>query len=249
MHLYNTMFEKEAKVLAALCYGYQNMDKPMFQEGGTRRPWTPLEIMTKSLTRLRNDYKMTMRELTVGDAGEFKPKGQRIDARGNIVPHADVPPEEKAKANKIMKAILEWDEEVMDKCGKDKDVAKIMQTLGIPMTSPEKRVKMDIEVVQRGSDVMSLMDASEEELAEKAKELDEANKSKVVGPATREEYDKQMAEMLASVERKLANVDKRSKEGKELLKEKQDILDAIDKTNELAASTPLVQSPQPLVSA
>ena len=252
MNLLNGMYEDEVKVLLALCYTYQQMPAPMFIEGPTRRPWTPTEIVQYSLRRLRDQHKMTFRELKTSDSGGFEPKGQKIDGKGNIVPHADIAPDEKVRANKLLyaafgKTLCEWNEDVLKKFGEDKRIQKIMQTLGIPPTTDEKRVKMDVDVVQRGSDVMSLLDASPEELLAKAQEVAKEVETPTDRPLTREEYDAKCQADLAIINAKLEGLDKRSKEAKDLMEQKRIILEGISATETLSQSVPASQTPKALV--
>jgi len=231
------------------------MPKPMFSESGVHRPWTPHEIADYSLRRLRDDYKMTFRELTTNDSGGFKLKNEIVQG-GKILPHANIDPREKEKANAMLRAAFgptmdQWNVDVLQEAGEDKDVQKIMQALGIPKTPPERLVKMDRDVVARGSDVLSLLDATPEELDQKAKERQAETETKAAQesrPLTREEYDKKMAEALASIERRMEKADKRTKEYQALQKEKDDLLESISKTETLAASVPQVQRPKGLVT-
>jgi len=240
MNLFNLFHAEEAKFLAALCYGYQQMPKPFFEEGGVRRPWCPVEIAYHAIRRLKDTKGMTFNQMAENDSAQFVPKHIKFDAKGKTIRYVELTEHEKKESNKIIKHILDWDESELEKISEDPEIVKVMTNFGFQKVDPKTRVKMTVETVQRGEDILSVL-RGDAGAIEKAK----AVKVEPKMAQTREQYMEEMESEIKELDEKIKT--SHGPEKTRFKTKKQALLEAIKETAELAEAVPLVSKVNPQI--
>ena len=170
MNFRETLWEKEARILAAVCFDYQLMPHPYYSEGATNRPWIPIEVLKYSLRRFV-EKKITFKEIMWNDEKQQWVARNSTIKENVIVPFFNVPGSERMKANQWVNAILDWDETKLATAIEDLDVKNLIE--GLAFTKNATRVDMNVKKVTEGEDLMELMGVDASVLKKIAKDTEE----------------------------------------------------------------------------
>lgn len=178
----NYLLPSEAKILAAMSYGYQLGVSAHCNEGGMVRAWKPSELMVMGARKLMSSEiqgkKFHFEHL------KFNPERMSWDPRDfeqNGKPISKVSPTEQKEANAILKAITDWDIEKLKAITNEPKIKSFFAKLNIERT--ENKITMDTKTVQEGISVSDLMNETPEAMAEMKRGTEDDDKKRIYAEA------------------------------------------------------------------
>lgn len=174
----NYLLPSEAKILAAMSYGYQLGVSPHCNEGGMVRAWKPSELMVMGARKLMSseiqgkkfhfEHLKFNAEKVCWDPRDFGQDGK---------PVSKVSASDQKEANLILKAITDWDVEKLKSIVNEPKIKSFFAKLNIERT--ENKITMDTKTVQEGISVSDLMNETPEAMAEMKRGTEAEEKTRI----------------------------------------------------------------------